>query len=293
MRDERRYGTCHGGAVYRTEDLAAMSRPEAEQVIRHAVQHVYLGDHTALTRILGYHKFFVDTRDVGFGGHVLLDGFWESWLTLFCLRNVARDMVAVDVGANMGYYTVLFGNNVGPDGHVIAVEPNPHAVSLLRKSVDINGYTARTRIVELACSDGSSPRARLAIPAGEPKNAHVLNADDVSGLSTIDIGCATLDELSRFHDRIDFVKIDAEGAEERIFAGMSGVLERHRPMVVIEINVARYADPAAFIGHLRSVYGDLRYVAYDGHAQSVTEQELLSRNVGQDWLVILSPEKPR
>ena len=76
-------------------------------------------------------------------------------------------------------------------------------------------------------------------------------------------------------------------------AGMSGVLERHWPMVVIEINVARYADPAGFISRLRSVYGDLRYVAYDGYAQAVTEQELLSRNAGQDWLVVLSPEKPR
>ncbi|MET0676610.1 MAG: FkbM family methyltransferase [Bradyrhizobium sp.] len=269
-----------------------MNRPEAEQAIRQAVQHVYLGDHTALTRILGYHKFFVDTRDVGFGGHILLDGFWESWLTLFCLRNVTRDMVAVDVGANMGYYTILFGNNVGPDGHVIAVEPNPRAVSLLRKSVDINGYTARTRIAELACSDGASPRARLAIPATEPKNAHVLDDTDVSSLSAIDIECTTLDKLCSTHERVDFIKIDAEGAEERIFAGMSGVLERHRPMVVIEINVARYADPAGFVRRLRSVYGELRFVSYDGHAEAVTEHELMSRNAGQDWLIVLSPEKP-
>lgn len=292
MREERRYGTCRGTTVVRAEDLAAMNRPEAEQAIRQAVQHVYLGDHTALTRILGYHKFFVDTRDVGFGGHILLDGFWESWLTLFCLRNVTRDMVAVDVGANMGYYTILFGNNVGPDGHVIAVEPNPRAVSLLRKSVDINGYTARTRIAELACSDGASPRARLAIPATEPKNAHVLDDADVSSLSAIDIECTTLDKLCSTHERVDFIKIDAEGAEERIFAGMSGVLERHRPMVVIEINVARYADPAGFVRRLRSVYGELRFVSYDGHAEAVTEHELMSRNAGQDWLIVLSPEKP-
>jgi FkbM family methyltransferase len=292
MREDKRSYTGQGITICRAEDLADMSRAEAEQVIRRAVQHVYLGDHTALTRILGYHKFFVDTRDVGFGGHVLLDGFWESWLTLFCLRNVKRDMVAVDVGANMGYYTVLFGNNVGQGGRVIAVEPNPGAVSLLRRSVDINGYTARTHIAECACSDGASSRARLAIPSSEPKNAHVLQDGDLSTLSAIEVACTTLDELCDGHDRVDFVKIDAEGAEERIFAGMSGMLGRHRPMVVIEINVARYADPANFIHRLRSVYGELRYVSYDGHAAAVTEQELLSRNVGQDWLVVLSPGNP-
>jgi hypothetical protein len=74
---------------------------------------------------------------------------------------------------------------------------------------------------------------------------------------------------------------------------MSAVLKRHRPTVVIEVNVARYADPAGFIRRLRNVYGELRYVSYDGDALPVTEEELLSSNVGQDWLVVLSPTNPR
>lgn len=284
--------TCREGA-FRTQSLAEMNRPEAEAAIRRAVQNVYLGDHIALTRILGFHKFFVDTRDVGFGGHVLLDGYWESWLTLFCLRNVAPSMVAIDVGANMGYYTVLFGNNVGPHGHVLAIEPNPHAVTLLRRSVDINGYTARTHISEAACSDGSSASAQLVVPPTEPKNAHIVldaASDDPSGLET---NCVTIDGLCDAYDRVDFMKIDAEGSEERIFAGMSTVLGRCRPMVVIEINVARYADPAGFIRRLRDVYGKLRHVSYDGHAVTVTEQELLTTNVGQDWLIVLSADEPK
>jgi FkbM family methyltransferase len=279
--------------TFRVETLAEMSRPEAEATIRRAVQNVYLGDHIALTRILGFHKFFVDTRDVGFGGHVLLDGYWESWLTLFCLRNVAPGMVAIDVGANMGYYTVLFGNNVGPHGHVLAIEPNPHAVTLLRRSVDINGYTARTRISEAACSDGSSASAQLVVPPTEPKNAHIVLDAASADSSGVETGCVTIDGLCDGYDRVDFMKIDAEGSEERIFAGMSAVLGRCRPVVVIEINVARYVDPAGFVRRLRNVYGKLRHVSYDGHAVLVTEQELLTKNVGQDWLVVLSPDDPK
>jgi FkbM family methyltransferase len=286
--------TCRqAAAAFRVEALAEMSRPEAEAVIRRAVQNVYLGDHIALTRILGFHKFFVDTRDVGFGGHVLLDGYWESWLTLFCLRNVASGMVAIDVGANMGYYTVLFGNNVGSHGHVLAIEPNPHAVALLRRSVDINGYTARTRISEAACSDGSSASAQLFVPPSEPKNAHIVLDAALADPSGLETNCVTIDQLCDAYDRVDFMKIDAEGSEERIFAGMSAVLGRCRPIIVIEINVARYADPAGFIRRLRNVYGKLRHVSYDGHAVTVTEHELLTKNVGQDWLIVLSPDEPK
>jgi FkbM family methyltransferase len=279
-------------AVPGVEALGAMNRTEAEAVIRRAVQSVYLGDHVALTRILGFHKFFVDTRDVGFGGHILLDGYWESWLTLFCLRNVRRGMVAIDVGANMGYYSVLFGNNVGAEGHVIAVEPNPHAAALLRKSVDINGYGARTRVAEVACSDGACTSVFLVVPPTESKNAYILQDRETLDPDAREILSFSLDDLCRECDRVDFIKIDAEGSEERIFSGMTAVLDRYRPTVVIEINVARYLDAAAFIRRMRDVYGELRYVSYDGYAVAVTEQELLTRNVGEDWLIVLSPEQP-
>jgi len=273
-------------------DLAAMSRADAEHLIRGAVQTAYLGDHTALTRILGFQKFFVDTRDVGFGSHVLLDGYWEIWLTLFCLRNVKNGMVAIDVGANMGYYTVLFGSSVGPGGHVLAVEPNPRAAALLRRSVEINGYAPRTRVAQVACSDPATTSARLVIPTTEPKNAYITADGTNPGRNSIETECLTLDQVCEGCERVDFIKIDAEGSEERIFAGMSAVLERHRPMIVVEINVARYADPAAFVQRLRNVYGALRYVSYDGQAVEVAPDVLLSNNVGQDWLVVLSPRTP-
>ncbi|MFT4115581.1 FkbM family methyltransferase [Bradyrhizobium sp.] len=275
-----------------TNDLASMNRADAERAIRAAVQTAYLGDHTALTRILGFQKFFVDTRDVGFGGHVLLDGYWEIWLTLFCLRNVKSGMVAIDVGANMGYYTVLFGSNVGAGGHVLAVEPNPGAASLLRRSIDINGYTSRTRIEEVACSDRSLTGARLVVPATEPKNAYIADDGLLPGPGSVETACVTLDALCEPYSRVDFIKIDAEGSEERIFAGMSAILDRHRPTVVMEINVARYADAAGFIRRLHNVYGKIRSVSYDGHAADVSPDTLLTSNVGQDWLVVLSPRAP-
>jgi FkbM family methyltransferase len=275
-----------------TGDLASMSRADAERAISGAVQTAYLGDHTALTRILGFQKFYVDTRDVGFGGHVLLDGYWEIWLTLFCLRNVRAGMIVADIGANMGYYTVLFAGNVGANGHVLAVEPNPRATTLLRRSVEINGYASRTHVVEAACSDRMMTDAYLVVPPTEPKNAYISEDSTRADECSLKTTCVTLDALCDSYEHVDFIKIDAEGSEERIFAGMSAVLERNSPIVVIEINVARYANPAAFIHRLSSVYGTIRYVSFDGYATDVSQETLLSSNVGQDWLVVLSPHPP-
>lgn len=64
-------------------ELVAFDRLDAEAAIRTRVQNAFLGNNGALTGILGRYKLFVDTRDEGFGSHVLLDGYREIWLTLF------------------------------------------------------------------------------------------------------------------------------------------------------------------------------------------------------------------
>ncbi|WP_204307571.1 hypothetical protein, partial [Enterobacter hormaechei] len=57
------------------------NRTENEAAIRSLCTNAYLGDGRALVRVLGRYKMFVDTRDVDIGAHLLLDGFWEMWVT--------------------------------------------------------------------------------------------------------------------------------------------------------------------------------------------------------------------
>ena len=130
--------------VIALEELASGERFTLEHACRSQVQPVYLGDHTALCRILGRYKFYVDTRDEGFGSNILLDGFWEMWLTMAIARHLKPGMIAIDIGANFGYYSLLMADLVGPKGIVIAVEPNGHAAPKLRSSLTLNGFAART-----------------------------------------------------------------------------------------------------------------------------------------------------
>lgn len=283
-------------ALIQPHELASLTRLDAEAAIRGQARAVYLGDHTAIVRTLGRYKLFVDTRDQGFAAHLLLDGFWEMWLTLFCARNLRQGMVAVDVGANCGYYSVMFAEFVGADGRLLAIEPNPHAFDLLKRSIDLNGFAQRVDAQQLALGDIDDQSIKLFVPCTEPKNALVVAADFPGAPDRgmlIEVPSCTLDQLCAGLKSIDFIKIDAEGSEEEIFTGLTGLLQRCRPMIVMEINIVRYADPGAFLGRLVGLYGGLRHIAFDGSAQAISPETLLSQRVGEDWLIVLSPQKPQ
>src|ERR1700721_2241910 len=89
--------------------LAKMSGARQEKENRGRARAVYPRGSLPLGRGLGHSKMLLPTTDVGFASHVMLDGFWEIWLTLFFARLVMPGMTVIDVGANFGYYTLLFG----------------------------------------------------------------------------------------------------------------------------------------------------------------------------------------
>lgn len=76
------------GTLLSLDELRGPDRYRAECICRAATQAVYLGEHKVLSRVLGRYKMFLDTRDQGFGAHVMLDGYWEMWLTQFIARLV-------------------------------------------------------------------------------------------------------------------------------------------------------------------------------------------------------------
>ena len=75
---------------------------------------------------------YLDTRDVGFAQHIIMDGYWEYWVTQFMIEVVKPGFRVVDIGANFGYYTNLLSDLVGPDGCCLAIEPNPNTLAKLR-----------------------------------------------------------------------------------------------------------------------------------------------------------------
>jgi FkbM family methyltransferase len=155
--------------------------------------------------------------------------------------------------------------------------------------VDLNGLAGRTTIIEAAAGAVEGGDVTLFVPHGEPKNGSVVAAPEGIAPGT---GCVhkvprvKLDRLAATVPRIDLVKIDAEGAEQDIIAGMASILRRDRPTLLLEFNARRYADAAGFLETLTALYGRMRYVDFDANATRVTPLQVLDDQSGEDWLLV-------
>jgi FkbM family methyltransferase len=139
---------------------------------------------------------------------------------------------ALDVGANVGHYTARMSELVGPAGRVIAIEPVAETFALLAANVQHFRFRNVT-LLNLAASDEPTS-CRFSVPTwpdGTP-NRYLAHVDPDGPISCLAI---RLDALE-LPVPIRLVKIDAEGHELRVLAGMRGLLERDRPVVILERN---------------------------------------------------------
>ncbi|MBX7187302.1 MAG: FkbM family methyltransferase [Vicinamibacteria bacterium] len=269
-----------------------MARPTLESEIRRRSASVYLGEDRVLCRAFGRYGMFLSARDVGFASHLMLDGFWEIWIAKFLVSCIQPGDVVLDVGANYGYYSLIFSDCVGPGGKCISFEPNPDVARELRRSLAINGFFSRSVVHELALSDESG-HVRFFVPRDEPKNGRILAApasvrDPEAGVS-FEVRLDRGDRILEAEPRVDLIKIDAEGAEAAIVRGLEGTIERHKPKMLIEVNAGRDYDLAALLVYLQSMYGVIRIVDGESRAVKTEAHTVLNENVGEDYLLYFSP----
>jgi FkbM family methyltransferase len=262
-------------------------RSTLEAVSRQDSRAVYLGDQTVLCRVLGKYLVYADSQETGITPHLCLDGYWESWITLALARTVRRGWHCLDVGANHGYYTLIMADAAGPEGRVVPVEPTPRLAELLRQTLDVNGFPHVT-VVQEAVSDADGQTLQLVIPAHRSLNARL---SEVAGPTdeVAEVRSVTIDALTRDWPRVDLIKIDVEGAEEAVWRGMQQTIARNRDLVVIlELNIARYDDPRSFLRAIELEGFRLRYIDVDGGVKEVAIDQLLSKQVGEDWMLYLA-----
>jgi FkbM family methyltransferase len=129
----------------------------------------------------------------------------------------------LDVGANVGFYTLLAARLVGDRGRVFAIEPNPKTFLRLKETIEANGIT-NVRALNLGLG---RERGRLTLftnPVGDNDTATMVTHD---GLASVPVEVFTLDEIAAAHqiERIDYLKIDVDGFEPDVFAGAEGLLK--------------------------------------------------------------------
>ncbi len=270
-------------APFELSDLLHYPRAANQAAIRSRCRSSYLGDGTALTRVLGRFKMFVDTRDVGLSSHLLTDGYWEMWLTETMTRLLRPGMTVADAGANLGYFTLLMGALVGETGIVHAFEPNPAMARRLRQSLTLNLAGARTTLHQIALGD-SEGEVQIHVPDQEPKNATLAHGETEN---TFAVRLTRLDAVAELAS-LDAIKIDVEGYEEAVWRGMSGILDRNDPLIVfIEVGPVRCTDYDGLIQDMLARGFTVSLLGLDGRMRIASLAELRALPPHEDQMLVL------
>jgi len=138
--------------------------------------------------------------------------------------------VTIDVGANIGYHTVVMAKIVGKTGHVYAFEPSPYNVELLKKTMELNGFQ-NVSVIHKAVSE-------------QPGKSFLYFSNGISAHSLTNFGYnnggieVSIDSLDNFFKdldkKINFVKIDAEGYDFKVIRGMKNILKTPNLKLLIE-----------------------------------------------------------
>lgn len=244
-------------------------------------------DHDGLrARQLDSFWLYVDENDEGYTPHALKDGFWEAWITLWMDRNVAEKSRVIDIGANHGYYSFFLA---AKGCEVTAVEPQPHLAHLLRKSRSVNNVDVA--VMQEAISD-SNGTIQMMVPVGHGMNATISNQFSYApnGYGTIEVETSKLDDWFP-NGGVDFIKVDAEGAEDLIWAGSNHFRSVTNPNAVwlMEWRYDRYKEPGKFAEDIFEDY--LVYsVNYDGSETPIVAPHHLYERKHEDWMLVLRPK---
>lgn len=161
----------------------------------------------------------------------MLLGEFESAETDVVRAELAAGGTFVDVGAHIGWFTVLAGHLVGPTGAVLAFEPFPASFERLRRNVSANGLD-HVRIEHVAVSS-SAGELTVGVQAGSDSGSVTAGPGAAEGLETVH--AQRLDDLVDDDVEVDLLKIDVEGHEAAVLAGGPSTLARTRA-VLVELN---------------------------------------------------------
>jgi FkbM family methyltransferase len=161
-------------------------------------------------------------------------GTFEPHLIKLLSRYVPNGGTVLDVGANIGVFTLESAQLVGPSGCVIAIEAAPPNLELLRRNIAINRID-HVVVVESGASDKPGI-AKLSLPDGGNRGMFTLGATRVDEGFTVEL--ETIDQiLSRVPmRRLDLIKMDIEGSEYRALLGATKTLSEYKPAIMIELN---------------------------------------------------------
>jgi FkbM family methyltransferase len=203
-----------------------------------------------------------NTKDI-LQQYVYYFGVWEPHLTRWMSQRLAPGDTFVDVGANIGYFSLLASRLVGPDGRVVAIEPSPQIFDALKHNLARNG-ARNARAVNVAASDREG---MVSLFSGPESNIGLTTIVDKQGYEfQCEVEAAPLSVVLRPEemDNVRLIKIDVEGAEWLVVAGMRSLLERRDTQleVAIEVSPQRLAKQGQCVEDIMKTFADAGFHRY-------------------------------
>lgn len=203
--------------------------------------------------------------------YLYLFGIWEPDLTAYIYKNLKPGKTFVDVGANIGYYSLLAAKLVGEKGRVISIEASPKIFSVLQSNTRLNPFSSNIEAHNLAITDKPGKNPVYLGPDGNlgstttsatlqgkfPYRKYNLEAQ---------VDAVTLDSLIELKDisNLQMIKIDVEGTEREVIDGLVGII-KNGPLdleILIELTPLWWGKPKLTIEEVLQPFLDHNYNAY-------------------------------
>ena len=180
-------------------------------------------------------KFYmeIDPRDF-LQRCIYASGTWEPHVTKVIKERLKPGDTFVDIGANVGFFTLYTSHLVGPQGRIYAFEPNPEVFARLKRNVELNRLV-NVWIYPVALSDHKGASALF---LGPPDNSGAASLRRTASATAIQVPLDTFDDA--FRDlgvaRVAMIKIDVEGAEVLVLTRAVDTLRRDHPEILCEVS---------------------------------------------------------
>ncbi len=228
--------------------------------------HRRLLRHRFVERSVHDYRMLIDLEDRGISRSLLLFGTREVDHKIILERVVEPGMTIFDIGANIGYYVLMELGLIGGGGRLVAIEPSPANVALLKRNLALNNYRD-IPVIESAVSDQPGNKLFHLSHESNLNTFHDIGSgvDHLSG-EQINVRTVTVPELAAEYGPPDLIRMDVEGHEVEVIGGMLDAIQggAMAPMILFETHLSRYSDDHDMAAVLSALFASgytTRYLA--------------------------------
>jgi FkbM family methyltransferase len=259
---------------------AIESKINASEYYSHGSRATYMGNNRVLVKavVAGHNiAYYVEADDRLLSPWFIVTGQYETELTNYFVRELKPDSHCIDVGANFGYFTCLMGRFC-PNGKIVGIEPDEKIFEIAQDNVFINGFGEFATVMHAAASNTGADLTlyRRLTRSGNTSIANLGDAytsalGEPPAESFVVRGLRVDDLMPQMNERVDFMKIDVEGAEPLVFEGARQTIAANPKLRIImewspgQIHAAGF-EISAFLDLLKG----LELKAFDMQAEKLT-----------------------